>query len=54
MLILFIQTHRGIGYGGYIVEKEESEVLGNWSDLEKSKSSTLTELEAVNRTLYSL
>lgn len=43
----------GEGYGGYVVEKENSDVVGSWSEREKEKSSTWRELEAVNRVLKS-
>lgn len=41
------------GYGGYVEQRENSEVLGTWSEAEKSKSSTWRELETVNRVLRS-
>jgi hypothetical protein len=41
------------GYGGYIVQREDSEVLGTWSQCEVDKSSTWRELEAIYRVLNS-
>lgn len=43
----------GTGFGGYIVEYEESEVIGSWKPDEQVKSSTWRELEAVYRMLMS-
>ncbi|CAG2216869.1 unnamed protein product [Mytilus edulis] len=43
----------GTGFGGYIVEYEESEVIGSWKSDEQVKSSTWRELEAVYRMLMS-
>ncbi|XP_060077421.1 uncharacterized protein LOC132556975 [Ylistrum balloti] len=39
----------GIGYGGYMLNVNDSEVLGVWSEAEKAESSTWRELEAVRR-----
>jgi hypothetical protein len=41
------------GYGGYVVQRDDSEVLGTWSRHEVTKSSTWRELEGVYRVLNS-
>lgn len=43
----------GAGFGGYIENNEDSDVIGCWSDTECGLSSTWRELEAVHRVLNS-
>lgn len=40
------------GYGGYVVENVDQDLVGSWSEIEMRKSSTWRELEAVNRMLH--
>lgn len=42
----------GSGFGGYIEGREDSHVVGSWSDTETGLSSTWRELEAVHRVLH--
>lgn len=42
------------GYGGYIVDKRGSAVIGSWSEQESSQSSTWRELVSVNRVMNSI
>ncbi|CAC5415989.1 unnamed protein product [Mytilus coruscus] len=44
----------GIGYGGYLVKATDEENMGSRHDVEKLKSSTWRELEAVYRVLQSI
>eukprot|EP00057_Strongylocentrotus_purpuratus_P017653 XP_011672127.1 PREDICTED: uncharacterized protein LOC105442056 isoform X3 [Strongylocentrotus purpuratus] len=41
------------GFGGFVAEKEDLELVGSWSNVEAVKSSTWRELEAMKRTLFS-
>ena len=42
------------GYGAFIKEKDNSEVLGLWRSEESCPSSTWRELESVNRSLKTI
>jgi hypothetical protein len=44
----------GTGYGGYVVNIIDNEVMGRWNSVESIQSSTWRELEAVYRVLLSL
>jgi hypothetical protein len=44
----------GTGYGGYVVNIIDNEVMGRWNSVEGIQSSTCRELEAVYRVLLSL
>ena len=44
----------GTGYGGYVVNVTDHEIMGSWTLNESNKSSTWRELEAVYRVLKSL
>ena len=43
----------GIGYGGYVRENMDLEMVGSWSELEQKNSSSWREIEALNRALKS-
>lgn len=44
----------GTGYGGYVVNIIDNEVMGRWNSVESIQSSTWRELEAVYRVLLTL
>lgn len=44
----------GTGYGGYVVNVIDNEVMGRWNSVESIQNSTWRELEAVYRVLLSL
>ena len=44
----------GIGYGAYVCEDTNLEVVGSWTEFESVQSSTWREIEALNRALKAL
>jgi hypothetical protein len=44
----------GVGFGGYVAERQGVEAIGRWSSTEMTESSTWRELKAVHKVLYAL